>query len=365
MSNSYGTLFRITTFGESHGEAIGVIIDGCPAGLVVDEDFIQSEMDRRKPGQSKITTQRKETDQFKILSGVFEGVTTGTPIGIVIENQDQRSKDYSHVQNTFRPSHADYTYQAKYGTRDYRGGGRSSARETAARVAAGAFAKLLLRNAGISIHGYVSQVGDIQTPHYTTLDLSTTESNIVRCPDPEIADQMIALIDQVRLNRDTIGGVVTCIIQGCEAGLGEPVFDKFHAELGKAMLSINAVKGFEYGSGFQGVSMRGSEHNDEYYSQDDRIRTRSNWSGGIQGGITNGEDIFFRVAFKPVATIMQEQATVDKDGNSTTVAGKGRHDPCVVPRAVPIVEAMAALVTADFLLRAAVSKVSRVSVKSV
>jgi chorismate synthase len=355
--NSYGTLFRISTFGESHGPAIGVIIDGCPAGLEIDETFIQSELDRRKPGQSKITTQRKEDDTFKILSGVFEGQSTGTPIAIVIENQDQRSKDYSHIQNTFRPSHADYTYEAKYGNRDYRGGGRSSARETAARVAAGAIAKLLLKKNGIDIQAYVSQVGDIHAPVYTTLDLGKTEDNIVRCPDAATAEKMIALIDQVRLDRDTIGGTVTCVIKNTPVGLGEPVFDKLHAELGKAMLSINAVKGFEYGSGFEGVKLRGSQHNDEFYKQGDRIRTRTNHSGGVQGGISNGEDIYFNVAFKPVATIMQDQATIDKEGNDSVVSGKGRHDPCVLPRAVPIVEAMASLVMVDFLLRARNSKV--------
>ncbi|MBT1701176.1 chorismate synthase [Fulvivirgaceae bacterium PWU4] len=356
MSNSYGTLFKITTFGESHGPAIGVIIDGCPAGLPVDEAFIQAELDRRKPGQSKITTQRKEDDTFRILSGVFEGTTTGTPIAMVIENQDQRSKDYSHIAEAFRPSHADFTYEAKYGIRDYRGGGRSSARETAARVAAGAIAKLLLKKSGIDVNAFVSRVGDIEAPPYTTLDLTKTEDNIVRCPDAATAEKMIALIDQVRLDRDTIGGVVTGVIRNVPVGLGEPVFDKLHAELGKAMLGINAVKGFEYGSGFAGIKLRGSQHNDEFYNDGGKIRTRTNLSGGIQGGISNGEDIYFNVAFKPVATIMQDQASVDKAGNEVTVSGKGRHDPCVVPRAVPIVEAMAALVLADFLLRSKVSK---------
>lgn len=356
MSNSYGTLFKVSTFGESHGPAIGVIIDGCPAGLQIDESYIQSELDRRKPGQSKITTQRKEDDTFKILSGVFEGKSTGTPIAIVIENQDQRSKDYSHIAETFRPSHADYTYESKYGIRDYRGGGRSSARETAARVAAGAIAKLLLRQHGVDINAYVSEVGDIKTPHYTELDLSKTEDNIVRCPDPATAEKMIALIDQVRLDRDTIGGIVTCVIKNTPVGLGEPVFDKLHAEIGKAMLSINAVKGFEYGSGFEGTRLRGSQHNDAFYNEGGKIKTKTNFSGGIQGGISNGEDIYFNVAFKPVATIMQDQPSVDKHGNETTVSGKGRHDPCVVPRAVPIVEAMAALVLADFLLRAKTSR---------
>ncbi len=358
MSNSYGKLFKITSFGESHGPAIGVVIDGCPAGLDIDEVFIQSELNRRKPGQSKITTQRKEDDTFKILSGVFEGKSTGTPIALVIDNQDQRSKDYSHIAETFRPSHADYTYESKYGNRDYRGGGRSSARETAARVAAGAIAKLLLARYQVKIYAFVSQVGDIAAPHFTTLDLTRTEDNIVRCPDDVTADRMIALIDQVRLERDTIGGVVTCVIKNAPVGLGEPVFDKLHAELGKAMLGINAVKGFEYGSGFEGVKLRGSQHNDEFYNDEGRIRTKTNYSGGVQGGISNGEEIYFNVAFKPVATIMQDQASVDKLGNETTVSGKGRHDPCVVPRAVPIVEAMAALVMADFLLRARTSKLS-------
>jgi chorismate synthase len=354
--NSYGTLFKISTFGESHGPAIGVVVDGCPAGLEIDESFIQSELSRRKPGQSKITTQRKEDDTFKILSGVFEGKSTGTPIAIVIENQDQRSKDYGHIENTFRPSHADYTYQEKYGIRDHRGGGRSSARETAARVAAGAIAKLLLRKHTIEINAYVSQVGDLKASHYTSLDLSKTEDNIVRCPDSIMAEKMIALIDQVRLDRDTIGGIVTCVVKNTPVGLGEPVFDKLHAELGKAMLSINAVKGFEYGSGFEGVQLRGSQHNDEFYNDGDRIRTKTNHSGGVQGGISNGEDIYFNVAFKPVATIMQDQQSVDKDGKEAIVSGKGRHDPCVVPRAVPIVEAMAALVLADFVLRSRANK---------
>lgn len=354
--NTYGTLFRITTFGESHGHSIGVVIDGCPSGLELDEAFIQSELDRRKPGQSKITTQRKEEDTFKILSGVFEGKSTGAPIAIVIENSDQRSKDYSHLENTFRPSHADYTYEAKYGHRDHRGGGRSSARETAARVAAGAIAKLFLKKHSVEINAFVAQVGELKAPPYTQLDLTKTENNIVRCPDPAMAEKMIALIDQVRLSRDTVGGVVTCVIKNTPVGLGEPVFDKLHAELGKAMLSINAVKGFEYGSGFEGVKLHGSQHNDEFYNEGGKIKTKTNHSGGIQGGISNGEDIYFNVAFKPVATIMQDQQSVDKEGNDVTVSGKGRHDPCVVPRAVPIVEAMAALVLADFTLRSKLSK---------
>jgi len=358
MGNSFGKIFRITTFGESHGPAIGVIIDGCPAGVEIDETFIQAELSRRKPGQSRITTQRKEDDTLRILSGVFDGKSTGTPIAINIENQDQRSKDYGHIAESFRPSHADFTYEAKYGVRDYRGGGRSSARETAARVAAGAVAKLFLKKNNIIIRAYVSQVGDIKAPQFTMLDLDKREENIVRCPDPSTAEKMIALIEEVRLSRDTIGGIVTCVIENVPPGLGEPVFDKLHAELGKAMLSINAVKGFEYGSGFQGVSMRGSAHNDIFYKDGDRVRTKTNFSGGIQGGISNGEPIYFNVAFKPVATIMQDQDSVDKHGNAVTVSGKGRHDPCVVPRAVPIVESMAALVLADFQLQATAAKIS-------
>ena len=357
MSNSFGTLFRITTFGESHGAGIGVVIDGCPAGLPVDEDFIQNELTRRKPGQSRITTQRKENDEFRLLSGVFEGKTTGTPIAIFIPNENARSKDYSHIADKYRPSHADFTYDTKYGIRDYRGGGRSSARETAARVAAGAIAKSLISSEGVEIIAYVSSVGDIEAPHYTSMDLSKTEDNIVRCPDQETADRMISLIDEVRKDRDTIGGVVTCVIRNCPAGLGEPVFNKLHAALAGAMMGINAVKGFEYGSGFAGTSMRGSAHNDVFEKQGDRIRTITNYSGGIQGGISNGEDIYFRVAFKPVATIMKDQESVSSSGEQTTVSGKGRHDPCVVPRAVPIVEAMAALVVADHLLLNKSSKI--------
>lgn len=361
MGNSFGRLFRITTFGESHGKALGAIVEGCPAGLEIDEEKIRLEMQRRKPGQSKITTQRKEEDEIEILSGVFEGKATGTPIGIVIKNADQKSKDYSHIADKFRPSHADYTYFEKYGIRDYRGGGRSSARETAARVAGGAIAKQFLATKGIQIQAYVSQVGDLtlQKP-YPLLNLDLAENNIVRCPDPEMADQMIALIDSVRLERDTIGGVVSCVIKNCPPGLGEPVFDRLHAELGKAMLSINAVKGFEYGSGFEGVKMRGSQHNDAIVNEAGKIHTTTNHSGGIQGGISNGEDIYFRVAFKPVATIMQDQESVNEAGEAVTVSGKGRHDPCVVPRAVPIVEAMAALVLADFLLISKTNKLSEI-----
>ena len=351
MGSTYGNLFKISTFGESHGVAIGVVIDGCPAGLTFDMDFIQSELDRRKPGQSRITTQRREADEFQVLSGVFEGKTTGTPIALVINNGDQRSKDYAHIAEQFRPSHADFTYQAKYGVRDYRGGGRSSARETAARVAAGALAKLLLAHAGVRIQAYVSQVGKLKlTTPYQELNLDLAEENAVRCPDPAMAQTMYDYIDETRKKGDSIGGIVNCVITGCPVGLGEPVFDRLHAELGKAMLSINAVKGFEYGSGFAGVEMNGSEHNDAYYQEGELVKTRSNNSGGIQGGISNGEDIYFRVAFKPVATIMQDQESVNAQGESVTVSGKGRHDPCVVPRAVPIVEAMAALVLADFYL---------------
>lgn len=351
MSNSFGSLFKITTFGESHGRAIGVTVDGCPAGIEVDEAFIQSELERRKPGQSKITTQRKEPDSFEILSGVFEGKTTGTPIAMVIHNTDQKSKDYAHIAKSYRPSHADFTYQEKYGIRDYRGGGRSSARETAARVAAGALAKLALRQLGIEVFAYVSQVGDLKTEKsYLELDLSKTENNIVRCPDESMAEEMISFIDGVRKNGDTVGGVVTGVIKGTPVGLGEPVFDKLHARLGAAMLGINAVKGFEYGSGFEGAKMKGSDHNDIIEKDGDQVKTRTNLSGGIQGGISNGEDIYFNVAFKPVATIMRDQESVDQDGNEITVSGKGRHDPCVVPRAVPIVEAMSALTILDFYL---------------
>jgi chorismate synthase len=359
MSSIYGTLFTVSTFGESHGPAIGVVIDGCPAGLAFDTNFIQHDLDRRKPGQSRITTQRREADEFEVLSGVFDGQTQGTPIALVIRNTDQRSKDYGHIAQQFRPSHADYTYQAKYGTRDYRGGGRSSARETAARVAAGAVAKLLLASQGVHIQGYVSQVGTItlDTP-YQNLNFNEAENNAVRCPDPALAAQMFDYIDDIRKQGDSIGGVISCVITGVPAGWGEPVFDKLHAELGKAMLGINAVKGFEYGSGFAGVALRGSEHNDEFFTDDaGTVHTRTNHSGGIQGGISNGEDIYFRVGFKPVATIMQDQESVDSEGNTVIVSGKGRHDPCVVPRAVPIVEAMAALVLADMMLRSRAAKI--------
>lgn len=355
--NTFGQLFKISTFGESHGTAIGVIIDGCPAQLPVDLDFIQADLDKRKPGQSKITTQRKESDTVQILSGIFEGKTTGTPIAMLIPNEDQRSKDYSHNTDVYRPSHADYTYDAKYGIRDHRGGGRSSARETAARVAAGAIAKLLLKESGIEIFAHVSAVGKIQAPNLSGLNieelLAIREDNIVRCADPATANQMIEFIDSVRKDGDTVGGKVSCTIKNCPAGLGEPVFDKLHADLGKAMLSINAVHGFEYGSGFSGSEMRGSEHNDVFLPpvNGGTPKTLTNFSGGIQGGISNGMEITFTVPFKPVATIMHNQQTVNAAGEAAEIKGKGRHDPCVVPRAVVIVEAMAALVLADHLLR--------------
>ena len=349
----FGKLFTITTFGESHGKGIGVIIDGCPAGIDINIDFIQSELRRSRPGQSNIVTQRKENDEVQILSGVFEGLATGSPIAMIIPNDDQKSGDYSHIKDSFRPSHADYTFEVKYGHRDYRGGGRSSARETAARVAAGAIAKLFLNHFGITINAWVSQVGSIGMPYPpNNIDYGLIESNDVRCPDPKLAEEMIQLIKQIRKDGDTIGGSVTCNITGVPVGLGEPVFDKLHAELGKAILSINACKGFEYGSGFDGISMKGSEHNDSFFAKDEgNIATKTNFSGGIQGGISNGMDIYFRAAFKPVATIIPAQDSVDKYGQNTIITGKGRHDPCVVPRAVPIVESMAALVLADFMLR--------------
>ena len=354
--NSFGQVFKITTFGESHGEAIGVIIDGCPPNIKVDLDFMQNELDKRKPGQSKITTQRKESDTFQILSGVFEGKTTGTPLAIVIPNEDQKSKDYDHNKDTFRPSHADYTYQAKYGIRDHRGGGRSSARETAARVAAGAIAKLFLQQKGITILAHVSSVGKLDAPEIKINSaeefINFRESNIIRCVDATTAKQMIDLIDGIRKEGDTIGGKITCYIKNCPVGLGEPVFDKLHADLGKAMLSINAVHGFDYGSGFDGSTMRGSQHNDIFQTDGNgKISTKTNFSGGVQGGISNGMDINLRVAFKPVATIMSNQETVNKAGEAAEIKGKGRHDPCVVPRAVAIVEAMAALVIIDHYLR--------------
>lgn len=357
MGSTYGKIFKISTFGESHGKAIGVVVDGCPAGVEFNEEYIQNELDRRKPGQSRITTQRKESDTFQVLSGVFEGKTTGTPIALLIPNEDQRSKDYSHIAESFRPSHADFTYTEKYGVRDYRGGGRSSARETAARVAAGALAKSILEKQGVRIHSYVSQVGGLKTEkHYSELDFSAIDSNAVRCPDAEMAEKMFNYIDEVRKAGDSVGGVITGVLRGVPAGWGEPVFDKLHAELGKAMLSINAVKGFQYGSGFEGVELLGSQHNDLFYMEEGKIRTKTNHSGGIQGGISNGEDIYFRVAFKPTATIMRDQESIDSQGNPATVSGKGRHDPCVLPRAVPIVDAMAALVLVDFMLLNKVGK---------
>jgi len=349
--NSFGHIFKITTWGESHGPGIGVVIDGCPAGLAIDRDFIKYELDRRRPGQSRLTTSRTEKEAYIIQSGVFNGITTGTPISIFIPNEDQKTKDYEHLKDTYRPSHADYTYDAKYGIRDYAGGGRSSARETAARVAAGAIAKLLLAHYSIGITAFVSQVGDIAIDPSGDYDFSVIEQNEVRCPDPESAEKMANLILAVKKNGDTIGGRVSGIITGCPPGLGEPVFDKLHADLGKAMLSINAVKGFEYGSGFSSIAMSGSDHNDQFINDHGNISTKTNRSGGIQGGISNGMPINFNVAFKPVATIMRDQQTILKSGEPALAAGKGRHDPCVVPRAVPIVEAMAALTIADHMLR--------------
>ena len=344
--NTFGNIFKLSSFGESHGKALGGVIDGCPAGVDLDLDFINKELNRRRPGQSEIVTQRKEDDSVEFLSGVFEGKTTGTPIGFIIVNKDQKSKDYSHIQNSYRPSHADFVYDKKYGHRDYRGGGRSSARETASRVVAGAIAKQILK--GIKITAHVSSVGDIKVgTHYSKLDFSTIENNPVRCADPKTAINMENFIKQIRKEGDTVGGEVSCVIENCPIGLGEPVFDKLHAELGKAMLSINAVKGFEYGSGFSGSKLKGSQHNDSFNSDG---KTETNYSGGIQGGISNGMDVYFNVAFKPVATIMKSQKTIDSNNNEVEMKGKGRHDPCVVPRAVPIVEAMAALVIVDYLL---------------
>lgn len=346
MSNTIGTLFRLTTFGESHGPAIGGVIDGCPAGIQVDLEAVQRELDRRKPGQSKITTQRKEPDQVEFLSGIFEGRTTGASIGFQIRNTNQRSKDYSHNVDVYRPSHADYTYDKKYGVRDHRGGGRSSARETANWIVAGAIARQILP--GVQIQAYTSSVGNLflEKP-YQELDLQATESNIVRCPDRETAEKMIDHINEVKKKGDTVGGTITCVIRNVPVGLGEPIFDKLHARLGQAMLSINAVKGFEYGSGFCGAQMLGSQHNDLFNADG---TTQTNLSGGIQGGISNGMDIYFRVAFKPVATLIQKQETIDSEGNKVEMQGRGRHDPCVVPRAVPIVESLSAMVLADLYL---------------
>lgn len=349
--NTFGKLFTLTTFGESHGEAVGGVIDGMPAGIDIDMEFIQHELDRRRPGQSAITTSRKEPDKVELLSGVFEGKSTGCPIGFVVRNTNQHSQDYENMRQLFRPSHADYTYYYKYGTRDHRGGGRSSARITISRCVAGALAKLALRQKGISIKAYTSQVGSIALEHgYQHYDLAQAETNAVRCPDAEKAAQMERLIEQVKAEGDTIGGIITCVVKGCPTGLGEPEAGKLHAALGAAMLSINAVKGFEYGEGFGGVTARGSEQNDRFVSQDGHITTATNHSGGIQGGISNGQDIYFRVAFKPVATLLRPQDTVDQNGQATTLTARGRHDPCVLPRAVPIVEAMAAMTILDFYL---------------
>jgi chorismate synthase len=356
--NIFGHIFRLTTFGESHGEAIGGVIDGCPAGLKIDLDFVQRELDRRKPGQSHIVTQRKEGDEVKFLSGIFEGITTGAPIGFTIPNENQKSKDYDHLKDVYRPSHADFTYDEKFGHRDYRGGGRSSARETACRVVAGAVAKLLLQQSGIKIFAFVSQVHDIRlNKDHSEINPADIEKNIVRCPDDATAEKMIARIEEVRKAGDTVGGIITCIAKQVPRGLGEPVFDKLHADLGKAILSINAVKGFEYGAGFSSINYKGSELNDLFENRAG-IRTKTNHSGGIQGGISNGEDIHFNAAFKPVATIMQKQSSVNKAGDEVVLEGRGRHDPCVLPRAVPIVEAMTALVLADFILLNRCSKLA-------
>ena len=361
MRNTFGNLFRLTTFGESHGEAIGGVVDGMPPGIDIDLAFIQNELNRRRPGQSRITTSRQEADQVELLSGVFEGKSTGCPIGFIVRNQNQHSQDYEDLRSLFRPSHADYTYYNKYGIRDHRGGGRSSARITISRVVGGALAKLVLQQKGITIQAYTSQVGAIALERdYHRYDLSLTETNAVRCPDPQKAAEMEALIAQVKAEGDTIGGIITCVVKGCPAGVGEPEFGKLHAALGAAMLSINAVKGFEYGDGFDGVNTRGSEQNDVFIPASTEtahtspfvppLSTKSNHSGGIQGGISNGQDIYFRVAFKPVATILQEQQTMDIEGNPTTFTARGRHDPCVLPRAVPVVESMAAMTLLDYIL---------------
>ena len=351
MSNTFGHIFRLTSFGESHGPGVGGVIDGFPSGIGIDMDFIQHELDRRRPGQSSITTPRKEADRVELLSGVFEGQSTGCPIGFLVRNTNQHSNDYDNIRNLFRPSHADFTYTRKYGIRDHAGGGRSSARETIARCVGGALAKLALRQIGVEVYAYTSQVGPISLEQdYTHYDPSLVESNPVRCPDPQKAAEMERLIAEVKAQGDTVGGVITGVIKHCPAGLGEPVFGKFHAALGGATLGINAVKGFEYGLGFAVASQRGSEQNDAFILKDGRIGTRTNHSGGIQGGISNGEDIYFRVAFKPVATLLMEQETVTLDGTPTTLKARGRHDPCVLPRAVPIVEAMAAMTVLDYYL---------------
>lgn len=351
MSNTIGKLFTFTSFGESHGKGIGGIVDGCPPGIELDETFIQQELNRRKPGQSSIASPRKEDDKVEFLSGTFEGKTTGAPIAFIIRNQNQKSRDYDHLKDIYRPSHADYTYQQKYGIRDYRGGGRSSARETAARVVAGAIAKLVLKKMGVCIRAYTSQVGPIAvTKTYDQLDLSLIESNAVRCPQPETASKMMEYITQMKKEGDSTGGIITCVAKGVPVGLGEPVFDKLHARLGAAMLSINAVHGFDYGSGFEGVAMKGSDANDAFILEDENVKTRTNHSGGIQGGISNGSDIYFRVLFKPVATIFKKQETLNTSKQAVELQAEGRHDPCVLPRAVPIVEAMTALTLVDLLL---------------
>ena len=356
MGNTFGNLFKLTSFGESHGSMIGGIIEGCPAGLEINKGLIQKDLDRRKPGQSKVTSPRKEDDKVQLLSGIFEGKSTGTPIGFLIPNLNSKSQDYSNIKDVFRPSHADYTYEEKYGLRDYRGGGRSSARETACRVVAGSIAKQLLNNYGIKISAYVSSIGNIFADE-KNVDLNKDyDSNIVRCPDNDASEKMINLITELKSKGNTVGGQIKCIINGVKPGLGQPVFDKLHADLGKAMLSINAVKGFEYGSGFSGSKMTGSVHNDEFIVENGNVSTKTNNSGGIQGGISNGEEIYFKVAFKPVATIMSKQNSIDKEKNNVELSVKGRHDPCVVPRAVPIVESMAAIVLADHLLRNRLSK---------
>ena len=357
MSNTFGNIFTLTSFGESHGKAIGGVIDGFPAGIHIDEDFVRRELARRRPGQSALTTGRKEADAVEFLSGIYEGVSTGCPIGFVVWNTNQHSSDYDNMKDVFRPSHADFTYTQKYGIRDHRGGGRSSARETISRVVGGALAKLALKEIGVQITAFTSQVGTLMLDKdYTRYDLSQIEENPVRCPDPELARQMEELILRVKGEGDTIGGVVSCVIQGCPIGLGQPVFGKLHAALGNAMLSINAAKGFEYGQGFGSMDLKGSQQNDLFYNENGNIALRTNHSGGIQGGISNGEDIYFRVAFKPVATVLMEQSTVDKEGNETVLKARGRHDPCVLPRAVPIVEAMAAMTLLDYYLLGKVSR---------
>lgn len=356
--NILGSVFRLVSFGESHGPAIGGVVEGCPAGLVLDAASIQRELDRRRPGSTPLGTARKESDTVEVLSGLFEGRTLGTPIGLIIRNGDAKGDDYDHLKDAYRPGHADLTWEQKFGLRDHRGGGRASARETAVRVAAGAIARALLNEAGIRVNAWVSQVGDerCQRP-YTDLDLSSVFQSDVRCPDPEAAVRMTALIEQVRSEGDTIGGRITCVVRGVPPGLGEPVFDKLHADLGKAMLSINAVKGVQFGSGFDAIALRGSQHNDAYANTAGGIRTTTNRSGGIQGGISNGEDILVDIAFKPVSTLMRDQPSIDRTGSAVVLEGKGRHDPCVVPRAVPVVEAMACLVLADHLLRQRLSTV--------